>query len=61
MEEYIDPPAEDIIAKAKEVKDFEEKYSPTDLTRSWKKWCNSYEYRKNEWLFRQGIVNFTKN
>jgi hypothetical protein len=36
MEEYIDPPAEDIIAKAKEVKDFEAKYGPTDLTRSWK-------------------------
>ena len=43
MNEYIDPPAEDIIAKAKEVKEFEAKYGPTDLTRSWKKWCNSYE------------------
>ncbi len=61
MNEYIDPPAEDIIAKAEEVKAFEEKYGPTDLTRSWKKWCSSYENRKNEWLFRQGIVNFTKN
>jgi len=61
MNEYIDPSAEDIIAKAQEVKEFEEKYGPTDLTRSWKKWCSSYEYRKNEWLFRQGIVNFIKN
>ncbi len=62
MTEYIDPPAEDIIiAKAQEVKDFEAKYGPTALTKSWRKWCNSYEYRKNEWIFRQGISNFIKN
>ncbi len=61
MTEYIDPPAEDIIAKAQEIKDFEAKYGPTALTKSWKKWCSSYEYRKNEWTFRQGIANFVKN
>jgi len=60
MEEYIDPPAEDIIAKAQEVKEFEAKYGQTDLSRSWSKWCNSYEYRKNEWLFRQGVAIFNK-
>ena len=61
MKEYVDPPIEDIEAKLQEVEDFEARYKPTDLTRSWRKWCSSYEYRKNEWLFRQGLVNFIKN
>ena len=61
MKEYIDPPIEEINAKLQEVEDFEAKYKPTDLTRSWRKWCSSYKYRKNEWLFRQGISDFIKN
>ena len=23
---------------------------------SWKKWCNSYEFRKNEWEWRQNVA-----
>ena len=60
MEEYIDPPAEDIIPLMKEVEEFEAKYGPTPRTKAWRKWCNSYEYRKNEWIFRQGVAIFNK-
>ena len=60
MKEYVDPPIEDIEAKLQEIEDFETRYKPTDLTRSWRKWCSSYENRKNEWMFRQGLVNFIK-
>ena len=60
MKEYVAPPIEDIEAKLQEIEDFETRYKPTDLTRSWRKWCSSYEYRKNEWMFRQGLVNFIK-
>ena len=60
MIEYVDPPIEDIEAKLQEIEDFETRYKPTDLTRSWRKWCSSYEYRKKEWMFRQGLVNFIK-
>lgn len=53
--QFKDYPAEEIAAKLKEVEEFEAKYGEKPMTKSWRKWCTDYEYRKNEWEFRQGI------
>ncbi len=50
---------QDIIVESlrvyKEVEEFEAKYGEKPMTKSWRKWCTDYEYRKNEWEFRQGV------
>ena len=48
-------PAE-IAAKLKQVEEFEAKYGSNDMTKSWRKWCADYEYRKKEWEWRQGLA-----
>jgi len=58
LEYFRDYPQEQIQAKLKQVKEFEAKYGENNTTRSWKKWCNDYEYRRREWQFRQGIANY---
>ena len=58
MHNFQDYPQEKIQAKLKQVEEFEAKYGENTTTRSWKKWCNDYEYRKREWQFRQGIANY---
>ena len=40
----------------KQVEDFEAKYGANDMSRSWRKWCNSHEYRRREWLWRQNLA-----
>ena len=52
---FKDYPQEQIQAKLKDIEEFEAKYGTNNLTESWRKWCTDYEYRKNEWEFRQGI------
>ncbi len=52
---FKDYPAEEIAAKLKEVEEFEAKYGEKPMSKSWRKWCTDYEYRKNEWEFRQGV------
>ena len=40
-----------------------------DMSKAWRKWCNSHEYRRREWLWRQNLAaahkeiytNHTKN
>tara|TARA_Y100000114_G_C11572440_1_gene237075 strand:- start:285 stop:500 length:216 start_codon:yes stop_codon:yes gene_type:complete len=45
-----------IAAKLKQVEEFEAKYGSNDMTKAWYKWCTSYEYRKKEWEWRQGLA-----
>ncbi len=45
-----------IEAKLKQVEDFETKYGENDMSRSWRKWCESHEYRRREWLWRQNLA-----
>ena len=45
-----------IAAKLKQVEEFEAKYGSSTLTKAWYKWCTSYEYRKKEWEWRQGLA-----
>ena len=51
--QFTDYDAEAIAAKLKQVNDFEAKYGENDMSKSWRKWCNSQEYRRREWLWRQ--------
>jgi len=55
---FVDYPADQIAAKLKQVLEYEAKYGKSLRTKAIKKWCNSAEYRKNEWQFRQGVANY---
>jgi hypothetical protein len=59
--QFTDYDAEAIAAKLKQVNDFEAKYGANDMSKSWRKWCNSHEYRRREWLWRQGLANAHKD
>ena len=61
LEHFRDYPQEQIQAKLKQVEKFEATYGENTTTRSWKKWCNDYEYRRREWQFRQGIAEYAKH
>ena len=56
MTEFKDFNPKKIAEKLVQVERFEAKYGPNDMTRAWKKWCNSYEYRKKEWQWRQSLA-----
>lgn len=59
MAEFKDYPAEKIAEQAERVRKFKNEFPQlADLTRvtAWEKWCNSYEYRKREWEFRQAVA-----
>jgi hypothetical protein len=59
--QFTDYDADKIAAKLKQVEEFEAKYGSNNLTKSWYKWCTSYEYRKREWQWRQGLANAHKD
>ena len=59
--QFTDYDAEAIAAKLKQVNDFEAKYGENDMSKSWRKWCESHEYRRREWLWRQGLANAHKD
>ena len=59
--QFKDYDADKIAAKLKQVEEFEAKYGSNNLTKSWYKWCASYEYRKREWQWRQGLANAHKD
>ena len=59
--QFTDYDAEAIAAKLKQVNDFEAKYGENDMSKAWRKWCNSHEYRRREWLWRQGLANAHKD
>ena len=56
MTEFKDFDPVKIANKLKQVEEFETKYGSNNLTRAWYKWCTSYEYRKKEWEWRQGLA-----
>ena len=49
MNTFKDFPASQIKAKLQQCLDYEAKYSEIPQVTAVKKWCQSYEYRKNEW------------
>ena len=60
-EKFKDYPAEQIQAKLKQIDEFEAKYGPKATSKSWRKWCTDYNYRKQEWTFRQNLANSVSN
>ena len=60
MNKYIDYKPEEIQAKLQQCLDYEAKYGANTVTKAWTKWCNSYEYRKNEWQFRQNVAKYVE-
>ena len=59
-EQCEDYPALQIQDKLQQCLDYEAKYGECMTVTSWKKWCNSYEFRKREWEWRQNIVKTIK-
>ena len=55
-EKFTDYPADQIQAKLKQIDEFEAKYGPKARSKSWRKWCTDYNYRKQEWQFRQNLA-----
>tara|TARA_R100001129_G_scaffold106296_1_gene72690 strand:- start:364 stop:567 length:204 start_codon:yes stop_codon:yes gene_type:complete len=53
---FTDYDAKAIAAKLKQVEEFEAKYGENDMSKSWRKWCTDYEYRKREWQWRQHLA-----
>ena len=60
MTEFKDFNSVKIANKLKQVEEFEAKYGSNNLTRAWYKWCTSYDYRKKEWEWRQGLAKAHK-
>lgn len=50
-----------ITKKLQEIDEFEANFRPNQASRAMYKWCTDYNYRKNEWLFRQSTVNLFKH
>ena len=55
-EKFKDYPADQIAAKLAQIDRFERNYKPNTTSKSWRKWCTDYNYRKQEWQFRQNIA-----
>ena len=58
--QFKDYPASQIKAKLQQCLDYEAKYGAIQQVTAVKKWCTSYEYRKNEWQFRQNVAEYAK-
>mgnify|MGYP003662823549 FL=1 len=49
-----------ITEKLQQIDEFEANFRPNTASRAMYKWCTDYEYRKNEWQFRQSIAKSIK-
>jgi len=62
--EFKDYKPELLQGKLQQCLDYEAKYGAIPQVTAMKKWCQSYEYRKNEWQFRQNVaksINYNTN
>ena len=60
MNTFKDFPATQIQDKLQQCLNYEAKYGECMTVTSWNKWCESYEFRKNEWEFRQNVAKSVK-
>ena len=58
--QFKDYPTEQIQAKLNQVIEYESKYGSNTTTIAWRKWCESIDYRKREWQFRQSVAEYAK-
>ena len=54
--QYKDYKPEQIAKKLKDVEEYEAKMGKDLRSKAWRKWCNSHEYRRREWLWRQNLA-----
>ena len=57
---FKDYPSDQIQAKLNQVIEYESKYGSNTVTQAWRKWCESIDYRKREWQFRQNVAEYAK-
>ena len=57
---FKDYKPEQIAKKLKDVERYESIIGIDTRSEAWRKWCESIEYRKREWEFRQATVNLYK-
>ena len=50
-----------ITKKLQEIDEFAANFQPNTASRAMYKWCTDYNYRKNEWLFRQSTIELFKH
>ena len=56
-EKYKELDAKGLITeKLQQIDEFEANFRPNTASKAMYKWCTDYEYRKNEWLFRQSVA-----
>ena len=60
MNKFKDYPASQIQDKLQECLDYEAKYGEIPQVTAVKKWCQSYEYRKKEWEWRQNVAKYVE-
>jgi hypothetical protein len=60
MNTFKDYSPSQIQSKLQACINYEAKYGECMTVTSWKKWCESYEFRKNEWEFRQNVAKSVK-
>ena len=53
--------SEQIVAKLKQIEEFEAKYGENTTSRAWRKWCTDEQYRNREVAFRNSVANSIKN
>jgi hypothetical protein len=61
---FKDYPQYLIDVKLQECLDYEAKYGAIPTVTAIKKWCQSYDYRKKEWEWRQNVtksINYNTN
>ena len=61
MNKFKDYTPEQIQTKLNQVIEFEAKYGSNTRTQAWRKWCESIDYRKREFEFRQATAKLYKN
>ena len=59
--QYKDYKPEQKKKKLKDVERYEAKMGIDTRSKAWRKWCESLEYRKKEWEFRQSTINLYKH
>ena len=52
--------SEQIVAKLKQVEEFEAKWGENTTSRAWRKWCTDEQYRNREIQFRNAISESAK-
>jgi len=58
---YKDYKPEIIAKKLKDVEQYEAVMGKDLRSKAWRKWCESAEYRKKEWQWRQNVANYALN